>query len=199
MSRKSNTTRNERNLNAQNKRIERRSSQEMVCVAILLAMGYQVTFKRPRTSKKAKPFVSINRIYDSNSEVFNSKQLIQRGFGDLGPKMTKEEMTSLTMNSLIELLKQKGIDIQTKCHSKEQKTTKFQWIEQLQLNNFVLNGDQISDVGKNMLVIVDYIMHQRTSEITMNFNQFMEIIHQRTTVIDESTQSFFQCLDFIPI
>ena len=67
-----------RNLQSQNKRIERRSSQEMVCVAILMSLGYKVEFKRPRSSKKARPFVLINKILENGLFRDNEEAKLQK-------------------------------------------------------------------------------------------------------------------------
>ena len=59
------------NLASQIKRVARRSAQEMMCVSILLSLGYKVRFRKPRLSRKMKPFLLIDRICKDNRTVFN--------------------------------------------------------------------------------------------------------------------------------
>ena len=65
----------EENLQSQIRRIERRTSQEMVCCAIILATGNKIIFKKPRQHKKARPFLLINKIFNDKKVLFDVNRL----------------------------------------------------------------------------------------------------------------------------
>lgn len=166
----------------------RRSSQEMICVSIILALGYRIQFRKPRLSKKTKPFLLIDKIYKEKEIIFDlhsieldylKEKKDKKKSNNVNCINIKEILTSIVMENLIILLEQNPkIQMKTKFRYEKQKNPKFLWIEQLSIDNILYLKETIFKIGILMLDIVDDVKNRHDFDLEYDYNKFIQICNK---------------------
>lgn len=171
------------NLRSQVKRILKRTSQEMVCISIILSMGYSVQFRKPKISKKSKPFLLIEKIFKGNILIFdikeeetfyqNEKKRLRENSNEKTNLNLKEILTSIVMKAVIDIMKKnERLKIKTKCSSVNQRTPKFLWIESISIDNILYLKETLYKIGKPMLEIIDHVKNNPETELKYDYKKF---------------------------
>ena len=140
----------QKNRDSQTKRINKRTAIELFCVVLVVSKGNKVEFRKPRYSTKTKPFILIERIFNENGTIFyinnhDIQELVDQSHQRQKEKSSgkeknentenseqrleiKEIRTSIVMNKLIEIIREKTIKPFLKRKYIEQIIPQFPWL-----------------------------------------------------------------------
>ena len=218
----SSSSKKQKSLESQLKRINKRTAIELFCVVIVLSKGYNIDFRKPRFSTKSKPFLLIDRIFNDKEKIFdlndhNIDELIEQSYqrqkerttieedkkketkenyqnkdNNKGRLEIKEIRTSIVMNKLIEIIKEKTIKIFIKRKFSEQVIPQFQWISSIQIDDKKYNQKEIVKIGETMLNFVDKTMEMDKYDLVFDYNRFVEIVNPSK---DQKLIDFFNLME----
>ena len=214
-----NSIQKQKNLNSQLKRINKRTAIELFCVVIVLSKGYYVDFRKPRYSTKSKPFLLINRIFNKKEKIFdlndcNIDEMIEHSYQHQKEKLLKmkdekneniqneenvkkrveikEIRTSIVMNKLIEIIREKRIKPYTKRRHTDQELPQFQWLSSVVIDNNKYTQKEIVEIGELMFDFIDYSMEMDRYYLVFDYDSFIKVINPSK---DKKLVDFFNLME----
>ena len=204
----------QKNRDSQTKRINKRTAMELFCVVLVLAKGYKVEFRKPRYSTKTKPFILIERIFNENGTIFyinnhDIQELVDQSHQRQKEKSSgkeknentenseqrleiKEIRTSIVMNKLIEIIRDKTIKPFLKRKYVEQIIPQFPWLSSIQIDNRKYTQKEIVEIGELMFDVVDYAMATYRFNLVFDYEKIVDIIKPEK---DKRLVEFFNLIE----
>ena len=193
----------QKNLQSQLKRIAKRTAQELFCLALILARGYNVQFIKPRQSKKVTPFLLIEKIYKDEEVLFDiSNYDIQKIIDELKETKdedkkkykpeTKEIRTSIVMNGLVNILYERTIRPYPKFKTQYSVNPKFVWLSCVRIFNETYHKKDIYELGEMMFDIVEESMKSNKNNQVFDYTRFVTIVNPPK---DEKLVKFFNMIE----
>ena len=185
----------QKNLDSQVKRIAKRTAQELFCVVLIVAKGYKVEFKKPRHSTKSKPFPLIERIYNDNEilfqlDDFNMDKIIHQSQKRQKEKIEKENKentktrlgvkeikTTIIMNQILNIIKDKTIKLFMKRKYTEQIIPHFPWLSTIQIDEKKYSKNDIFELGEMMFDVVDATMEIHKNDLIFDYQRFVNVVN----------------------